>query len=285
MKIYRDIEQGTKAWFDIRDGKLTSTTLKKVLKLTNKRDKKWHSAAFHLLAETYLDMEDEFQLPSSQIMARGHTLEPIARECYEEHTWIMIEEVWFIEKNSYLWLSPDGIVNTNTRKKPKYTRAVEIKCPLGPNFMKYMIQNKIPDEYMWQVLNYFLVMDDLTTLDFVIYHPWADGVVIKNMFIITVTRSEMSELIETAQSELETFRWEYLLLEGNLLDQWKKMLWKEIEEDKYYKVGEVAEILWLKRATINKKCRDWDLVCSNSWTKQRGKYLVKWQDILNFINE
>jgi len=40
MKIYRDIEQGTKEWFAIRDGKFTSTTLKKILGLTKKRDKK-----------------------------------------------------------------------------------------------------------------------------------------------------------------------------------------------------------------------------------------------------
>ncbi len=284
MKIYRDIEQQTKEWFEIRKGKITSTTLEKVLGITKKRDPKWHAAAFKLLAETHLDMEDEFQISKAQVMVRWNMLEPVAKEAYEEFTWMMVEEVWFIEKNSYLWLSPDGIINTNTRKKPKYTRAVEIKCPLGPNFMKFVIQNKIPDKYMWQVLNYFLVIDDLITLDFVVYHPWASGKIPK-LFIITVTRSDLAEMIEKAKTELAEFRKEHLLLEGNLFNQSENMLWKQIDDDKYYKVQEVAEILGLKRATVNKKCRDWELVCSNSWTKKRGKYLIKWSDILDFINE
>lgn len=62
-------------------------------------------------------------------------------------------------------------------------------------------------------------------------------------------------------------------------------MWVEIEFNKYYKTKEVAEILWLKVTTITKKCRNWDLVCSNIGWEWRPSYLVKWENILNFLNK
>lgn len=283
MKIYREVEQGTEQWLGLRKWKLTGSTIKTILGITVKRSPKGYETAYQLLADTHLDLSDEEDLSARQILQRWHDLEPDARERYENMTGIEVEEVGFVEKNSYLWLSPDGLINTNTTQKPKYTRAIEIKCPLWKNFVKYVIWNRIPDEYMGQVINNFLVIDDLLILDFILYHPWAGGKIPK-LHVIRVTREELSEQIANAHELLLSFKGNMDELEQTLFSKSKEMLGQEIEKEKYYKVSEVADILWLKRETINKKCRDGDLICSNSGTKKRGKYLVKWSDLLDFIN-
>jgi len=62
-------------------------------------------------------------------------------------------------------------------------------------------------------------------------------------------------------------------------------MWVEIEFEKYYTISEVAKIFWFKDSTINRKCREWALTCSNVWSKIRPRYIIKGEDILNFLNK
>lgn len=59
----------------------------------------------------------------------------------------------------------------------------------------------------------------------------------------------------------------------------------EIEFNKFYKPKEVAEILGLQTTTITRKCREWELTCSNIGSDWRPRYLVKGENILNFLNK
>ena len=58
-----------------------------------------------------------------------------------------------------------------------------------------------------------------------------------------------------------------------------------INADKLYSVWEVAYILHLTKATINKYCRGGRLKASNIWSKARPKYLVDWEDLIRFITD
>jgi len=62
-------------------------------------------------------------------------------------------------------------------------------------------------------------------------------------------------------------------------------MWVEIDFNKFYKTKEVAEILGLKTTTITRKCREWAMTCSNIWSEWKPRYLVKGQNILNFLSK
>lgn len=97
---------------------------------------------------------------------RGHKLEPEARDAASEIIGKVIEEVGGIEssKNPRIALSPDGIIEDGKE-------AVEIKCLAGWKHVKYWLEDKVPDLYIEQVLQYFVVMPQCEKLYFVLYHP------------------------------------------------------------------------------------------------------------------
>ena len=74
---------------------------------------------------------------------------------------------------------------------------------------------KIDKSYFWQVVNYFLVIDTLEELDFMLFNP--DFYDRENMiYIINVTRKELKEYITKADEQLKIFRTHWLKLEKDL---------------------------------------------------------------------
>ena len=201
MIIYKDILQGSEEWLKLRWWVITWTKLKWVLA--------WPQAqltqVYELIAEEFAELEPTFTSPAMQ---RWNDLEPIARAKYEEITKQKVEEVWFIKSEvyqddfgSWLWLSPDWIIY----KDDKIIKAIEIKCPWAKNHCKYIIEKQTPKEYLEQILNYFLVIDDLQELDFITYNP---DFYIKDLqlVIITITRKDLEKDLEKAKDKILKFR-------------------------------------------------------------------------------
>jgi len=114
-----------------------------------------------------------------------------------------------IKKNDWLGLSPDGIVADENTMADDIRKAVEIKCPEPKAFVRYMIQNKIPDEYKWQVVMYFIVIDTLEELDFIIYNPEIYDEDYR-MHVINVKREDLQEEIQKAEEAIKEFRKEWV---------------------------------------------------------------------------
>lgn len=145
----------------------------------------------------------------SGAMERGNLIELVVKEIYKEP----IESVGFIKKNEWVGISPDGIIRD---ADGKITRAIEIKAPEIKNSIKYWIEDKIPDEYYWQVIQYFVVIDDLQSLDFIIANPDIPDEFFR-MKKKTITRSEISEDIERAKLALSDFYIEWTATMHTLL--------------------------------------------------------------------
>ena len=195
MKIITNLEQWSKEWLNVRKGVITWTKLKWITWW----DKAQDTAMYELIADKYLVEED---LRPYEIIERWHILEIRAKLVFEEHTWKTVTEVWFIERDEFQGLSPDGIIETTPWI---YWESLEIKCPRGKNYVKYLIEDILPKEYEPQVLNYFMVMEDLETLYFMMYNPdtiWP----LKKFHIITVTREQLQDKINKAEEKLETFK-------------------------------------------------------------------------------
>jgi hypothetical protein len=82
--------------------------------------------------------------------------------------------------------------------KNRYVGGVEIKCPSTRKHIEYIRQNKIPNEYKYQVFQYFLVCETIEWLDFVSYDPRLSKA---NLFIKRVTRHELQDELDLAMEK------------------------------------------------------------------------------------
>lgn len=160
MKVYDKVEQGTPEWHQLKLGKVTGT----VAKAVNGTPVAYKTVLYEIVGERL-----SVDVDSDDPMGNGIELEPKARAEYERRTGNTVTTVGFTEREDCKWIgsSPDGLVESGG----KYSVAVEIKCLGSKNHIKAIEENEIPKEYYWQVIQYFVVNDDLLRVDFVLYNP------------------------------------------------------------------------------------------------------------------
>lgn len=101
-------------------------------------------------------------------MLRGQILEDEARELISEKLGkqIIPGRVWQSEVNEYMICSPDGEIVDDTGK---VSEAVEIKCLDSWKVVKAYYEKHPPLDYEAQIIQYFLVNENLQKLYFCIY--------------------------------------------------------------------------------------------------------------------
>ena len=197
-------EQWTAEWLAERAWKITGTRLGDALptygkngKETETSRKKRQNLIYELIAEKLAPLPEVY---TSFWMDRGKEMEEIVKKIYGEN----IENVGFVSRTDvdWFWISPDGIIRD---ENGRITRAVEIKSPAPKTAVRYILDDKIPDEYFWQIVHYFIVFDELETLDFVVYNPdfYAEELRIQTR---KITRESIADKIEYAKNELVEFR-------------------------------------------------------------------------------
>lgn len=184
--------QNSEAWFFVRKGKITGTTLKAIMGTPKARQE----AIYEIIAERLSvgTGGGDYENP----MDRGTRLEPEAITVFEFETGIKTELIGFAEHddNSHIGNSPDRMV------KGDDTQAVEVKCPLGKNYVKLWLTNEIPDEYEHQVIQYFAVNEKLQKLYFVGYNP---DIKVHPLHIIEVTRESLGDNVQIALEKQAEF--------------------------------------------------------------------------------
>lgn len=151
-----------KEWLDARSGKITGSSLKNVLTFrgTEKKVGYWQLIADRLA--TPKDGEDP--------MERGNRLETDAINLFTETTGFKVNTdlvIWSRDDYTNIAISPDGFIEENG----KVTQAVEVKCLNSASHIEAIVTNKIPKDYYYQILQYFIVNEDLEQLHFVMYDP------------------------------------------------------------------------------------------------------------------
>lgn len=191
MKIH-EVTQGTAEWLRLRVGKITGTRLKDLMAKDNL------SLVDEMIAENVSGLvENSFVSPAMEL---GIIREPIARQLYEETTNNKVSEVGFItsDKFDFVGCSPDGLIEENE----VFIGGLEIKCPSIKTHVKYIRQQQIPNEYKYQVYNYFLCADTIQWLDFVSYCPEFKN---KPLFIHRITREEIEQELYILEVQIEKF--------------------------------------------------------------------------------
>lgn len=180
MKIQKFNDESS--WLSARRTKITGTRLKDIVVLRGSSEKKgFYELIAERLAENREDGEDKMQ--------RGKDLEPTAVElCEKELGLKFIKDlvIWSREDNESIAISPDAY--TEDLKV-----AVEVKCLSSADHIKAVILNEYPDEYKFQIYQYFIVNEDLEVLHFVMYDP---SLTVKQYIRFEVRREDIKEQIK-----------------------------------------------------------------------------------------
>lgn len=220
MKII-EMEQGSEEWHKAREGKITGSKLKSVYSSSTplkadiiaeleKTDVPFKKTAtipelMDLLPPVAQDMlkakvpkklgfyeilaeKIAYEKGDENPMDRGTALEGEAREKLAVYLDQKIETVGLCIHDIVpdIAVSPDGIIRT----KGHIYYAVEIKCLGTARHLQALIEKKIPDDYKEQVLQYFIVMEELEVLYFTFYDPRVVG---HELVVIEVHRDEVKK--------------------------------------------------------------------------------------------
>ena len=173
-------------WLHFRRGKITGTRLKDVIV---KRGTGKKIGFYELIAEKLgLPPENE-----ENPMERGSLLEQEAISTFEEIVGKKVDttkRIWMRDDNENIAISPDGVISK--------TEAVEVKCLSSARHIEAYLTKKVPSEYEYQVLQYFIVNDNLKKLHLVFFDPRFFAMNKKGLdfFEIVVTRKELKAQID-----------------------------------------------------------------------------------------
>ena len=155
MKIYKDIQQNTVEWDELRKLRLTGSNATAIA--SNGAGLKTY------IKNKILDLirpnENRFY---GYDMERGDLLEPIARTKYEFEKGVDVVQVGFIALNDRVGFSPDGLVGDDGK--------IEIKARNDVKHLDLLLTEKIDSSTLWQI-QFGLLVSARKWCDFISYNP------------------------------------------------------------------------------------------------------------------
>ena len=167
MKII-ELEQGSTEWLSFREGKRTGTTIGKIFAKSRVTGEMYDTAKplltfYQKVAERLAEgTGDDDGLESSR--ERGKDLEQEAINEAEQKLGLKL-----IRGN--VWQADEWHIESPDAYTKDLKTAVEVKCLSSARHIQAIIENRPPQEYMAEYLNYFLVNDKLKTLYVFLYDP------------------------------------------------------------------------------------------------------------------
>ena len=192
LEYHQMTEQRTPEWFAQRAGKVTASSVYKVMAKTKtgySADRENYQA--QLVVER---MTGQPAKPySNAAMEWGVEQEANARAAYEAQMGKLVEEVGFIPHPTIpmCGASPDGVVGDGL---------IEIKCPETATMIELQLSNKIPDKYLKQ-MQLQMRCADKQWCHFVVYDPRMPERL--QLLILHVDRDE--KLIGEMEAEIVKF--------------------------------------------------------------------------------
>ncbi|ANC53428.1 exonuclease [Brevundimonas sp. GW460-12-10-14-LB2] len=187
------IAQGSAEWLAQRAGKVTASRVADVIAKTKTG---WGASranyAAQLVAERLTgNVEPTF---TNAAMQWGTDKEPEAREAYEFHAGVFVDQVDMIDhpKIAMTGASPDGLVGD--------AGLVEIKCPNTATHIETLLSGKVPAKYVTQMA-WQMACTGRAWCDFVSFDPRMPEHM--RLFVQRVDRDDT--LIATLEAEVSAF--------------------------------------------------------------------------------
>ena len=157
MKLHK-VKQKTPEWIQLRlDHPLTASQAQAIAT----GGKGLETLCWTKIAEKYSSAEPE-DITNHHI-DRGNELEEQARAMYELETGTIVKEVGFVTNDEYplAGASPDGLIEGG---------GIEIKCFADPKHFRFILEEKIESQYIWQMQMQMLI-GEYDFVDFVAFNP------------------------------------------------------------------------------------------------------------------
>ena len=144
------------------------------------------------------EQEDFF---TSKTMQEGIDSEPTALALYEASEFCEVDKFGYVTNSDYplLGLSPDGLILAENK-------GLEVKCPLPKTHIEAIITNAVPKVYRPQIAQYFLLIPELETVDYVSYNGKCKD---NKYFKITCTREDFDADILKLEKEYKKYEVQY----------------------------------------------------------------------------
>lgn len=180
---------GREDWMESRLGKITGTRLEDVIPKRNGNGRK--IGFYELIAERLTVSEEDFEgyVSNETPLERGTRLQKYAIDRFRKETGKKVDEelvLWSREDQPNIAVSPDGVISP--------TEAIETKCLSSARHVEAYLNKKIPDDYYYQTLQYFIVNDKLKKLYVVFYDTRLPAI---NYFVFEINRKDVEKDIET----------------------------------------------------------------------------------------
>jgi putative phage-type endonuclease len=189
-----NIEQRTHNWFTARLGKVTASSLHKVLA----RTKTGYGAdranyLTQLVLERVTNSKAEGYINAE--MQWGIDQEPFARAAYEAHTGVLVDEVGFMPHPTIEMsgASPDGLVGDSGM--------VEIKCPSSKTALECWLSDVPVESKYFAQMQWQMACADRKWCDYVVFDPRMPQKA--QLFIHRVNRD--NEWLATTEKEVVKF--------------------------------------------------------------------------------
>jgi exodeoxyribonuclease (lambda-induced) len=182
MKIY-NMAQGSEEWNEVRRGKITASKMSCVISAGEARSTYMNKLISQIITG---DIEPHF---CSQAMKWGIEKEPLALDIYGAVNGVSVQLVGFVEKNNFIGVSPDGMLEDGL---------VEVKCPNTETFIEYFKKGTLPAKYKAQV-NCQMWVCEKSWCDFVVYDPR----IVKGYWEVRVDRDD--EYIDKMETKVNLF--------------------------------------------------------------------------------
>lgn len=173
----KETKQGSEEWLKAKLGVISASNASKVV--AKKDSETRNTYMCELVAQVCTGEQEEL---NNKYVDWGKAYEAPARSSYEFQESLIIKEVPFVFLDSSFreGCSPDGIIES-------LNRGIEIKCPFNAvHFIKFLVDDKIKPEYVWQYQYQMRVMG-CDTFDFVQYYP---NMKKNQLKVLTVERDE-----------------------------------------------------------------------------------------------
>ena len=197
MRIINNILQGSEEWLQLRLGVATASNFDKIITATKGEESKTLASYAETLALelVYENIEESF---SSYSIERGKEHEAIARQAYQEETWVLLENITMFKSDcGNFGYSPDSLVGDDG--------LVEIKTKKARLHCQYLIATpeqrlKLANEFKQQI-QCGLWISERKWCDLVIYNHFSK---VQKLIIIRVERDEVfiAELAKLAQKTI-----------------------------------------------------------------------------------
>jgi predicted phage-related endonuclease len=170
MKII-ECEQGSTAWYMARMGVVTASEFDSLVtpKWKIREGAGVDTYLYRKLAEKILNWSPE--MLEGFAVNQGNIIEKIALPWFEFETGKKVKRVGFVTTDDGdAGCSPDGLLEDGS--------GLEIKSPQGPNHIRYLLENKVPEDYLAQV-HFSMLVTGAPYWTFVSYHMTLPALVIR----------------------------------------------------------------------------------------------------------